>query len=312
MRGRNAAARDPMGDTASKAGSHAPPLKALPAFEAALRLGSFAMAADELAVTPGAVSQQIRRLEDWLGVSLFVRGVRQVTPTPDGLGYYAIVRPALAQLAEASQTLRTSHSLTVRLSMPPGLAAKWFARRMQAFALRHPSIALQLSSSAALVDFQRDPIDLAIRHTDRPGDDLVYIPLFQDEARVYASPDYVQRIGMTTPADIGKATLLHNTLHPHWTRWALHFSALDSKGIEAILGTHFDQSLMAIEAAKRGQGLVLTSAILVEDELANGTLIELFDAPLSTGHCYYLTHRKMPLRRAVESLKAWLVEEAAA
>ncbi len=107
-----------------------PPLKALVAFDATMRTGSFSLAAAELFVTPGAVGQQIQKLEEWLGVALFVRQVRQVQPTEDALGYWKRIQPALAQIADASHRLRERRNSAVVLSMPPGFATKWFASRM--------------------------------------------------------------------------------------------------------------------------------------------------------------------------------------
>ena len=107
-----------------------PPLKAIIAFDAAMRTSSFSLAAAELFVTPGAVGQQIQKLEEWLGVSLFVRQVRQVQPTEAALGYWKRIQPALAQIVDASNKLRDSRSMAVSLSMPPGFAAKWFTSRM--------------------------------------------------------------------------------------------------------------------------------------------------------------------------------------
>ncbi|MFP3582642.1 LysR family transcriptional regulator [Paraburkholderia sp. SIMBA_055] len=104
-----------------------PPLKALIAFEAAMRLGSFTLASQELNLTPGAVGQQIHKLEDWLGIALFVRQTRQVTPTEDGRAYFVQIEPALSELIRASYRIREGRGDGVRLSMPPSFAAKWFA-----------------------------------------------------------------------------------------------------------------------------------------------------------------------------------------
>ncbi|MDR3452118.1 MAG: LysR family transcriptional regulator, partial [Rhodoferax sp.] len=182
-----------------------PPLKALHYFDAAMRLRSFSLAGEELSVTPGAVGQQIRKLEAWLGLTLFTRQVRQVLPTPDGLAYWARIQPALAQIADASRTLRDSHSHSARLTMPPTLAAKWFARRMPDFVARHPLTALHLSSSTQMADFNHEPIDLAVRYFDGQDPTLEVHLLYADQVRVFCSPGYLARIGVQSPADLGKA-----------------------------------------------------------------------------------------------------------
>lgn len=285
-----------------------PPLKSLVSLEAAMRLGSFSLAADELGVTPGAVGQQIQKLEAWLGVPLFVRQIRQITPTAEGRAYFAQLQPALAQIVQASRRLREGRHRGVRLSMPPSLAAKWFAPRMADFLIAHPGIALDLSTSTAFVDFELDAVDLAIRYFDGVDAALEVRLLYADAARVYCSPAYARRLKLKRPADLVRATLLHNTLHPHWAAWLKRFGAMTAAQIDAIAGIHVDQSVIAIETAIRSQGVVLTSAVLTEADVANGSLIEPFDLalPLPTG--YYLVHpRASELRTDAAALKAWFV-----
>jgi len=288
-----------------------PPLKALLCFDAAVRLNSFSLAADELNVTPGAVGQQIRNLEQWLGVSLFTRQIRQVQPTPDGQAYWAQIQPALTQIIEASHALRDRHNNNVWLNMPPSLAAKWFARRMAGFLESHPGVALHLSSSIALTDFSSERVDLAIRHFDGRAPELEVELLHQDDARVYCSPAYVEQMGLRDPADLCRAMLLHNTLHPHWPEWLQRFAGIGEEEGRRIPGIHFDQSLMAIEAARRHQGVVITSEWLTQEEVASGVLIEPFAQRLPLSKGYYLVQPKHSiLRPTVQALKEWLIEQA--
>lgn len=288
-----------------------PPLKALLCFDAAVRLNSFSLAADELNVTPGAVGQQIRNLEQWLGVSLFTRQIRQVQPTPDGQAYWAQIQSALTQIIEASHALRDRHNNNVWLNMPPSLAAKCFARRMAGFLESHPGVALHLSSSIALTDFSSERVDLAIRHFDGRAPELEVELLHQDDARVYCSPAYVEQMGLRDPADLRRATLLHNTLHPHWPEWLQRFAGIGEEEGRRITGIHFDQSLMAIEAARRHQGVVITSEWLTQEEVASGVLIEPFAQRLPLSKGYYLVQPKHSiLRPTVQALKEWLIEQA--
>lgn len=280
-------------------------------FESAIRLNSFSLAADELCVTPGAIGQQIRNLEQWLGVALFTRQIRRVVPTADGLAYWARIQPALAQIVEASEALRDRHDQGVWLSMPPSLAAKWFARRMSGFLQVHPHIELHLSSSTAVADFANERVDLAIRHFDGQSPELSAQLLLPDEMRVYCHPDYAAALALNSAADLHRATLLHNTLHPHWPQWLERFAGMSGVQIDALAAIHFDQSLMAIEAARRGQGVVITSQWLVEEEIASGTLVEPFAQrlPLAKGY-YLLQSRQSALRPAVQALRTWLAGEA--
>jgi LysR family glycine cleavage system transcriptional activator len=285
-----------------------PPLKALLCFDAAMRLDSFSLAADELNVTPGAVGQQIRNLEQWLGVSLFTRQIRQVQPTPDGQAYWARIQPALVQIIDASHALRDRHNNHVWLNMPPSLAAKWFARRMAGFLEHHPEVSLHLSSSVALTDFSSERVDLAIRHFDGHAPELEVELLHRDDARVYCSPAYIAQFGLRAPEDLRKATLLHNTLHPHWSEWLRRFAGIGDEQGRAISGIHFDQSLMAIEAARRNQGVVITSEWLTQEEVASGVLVEPFEQRLPLSKGYYLVQPKHSiLRPTVQALRAWLL-----
>lgn len=276
-----------------------------------MRSNSFSIAASELHVTPGAIGQQVRKLEQWLGVRLFSRQVRQVIPTAEAIAYWRRIQPALAQIAEASRGLRERRRSGVRLSMPPSFAAKWFTRRMAHFLTRHPEVELQLSSSATPVDFEREDFDLAVRYFDGQDVQLDATLLARDEARVYASPAYLARHRLRRPADLVRATLLHTTILPLWTQWLERFGKLRAARIAAIPGIHFDQGLMAIEAARQGQGLVLASPLLTEDELARGELIEPFHHRIAVSGAYYVVHpRRATLRPAAMHLKQWLLDEA--
>ena len=292
------------------------PIKALLAFDAAMKHASFSLAAQELHVTPGAVGQQVKNLEDWLGTPLFVRSVRQVQPTAQALAYWASVGPALARIAQASEELRAQQAQQVRqqanavwLSMPPTLAAKWFAPRMAAFLQHRPDVSLHLGATTALSDFDSEPVDLAIRYFDGKDPALRSTLLYPDEARLYWAPAYARRLRLKAPDDLARATLLHTTLLPYWKPWLQRFSGLGAERIDAIAGQHFDQSMMALETARHGQGVVLSSAILTEVELREGWLVEPFPGMrLAVGKGYYLVQRKgVALRPAARALKEWLV-----
>ena len=292
---------------------NAAPLKAILVFDAVMQHKSFALAAQALHVTPGAVGQQIQKLEEWLGAPLFVRAVRQIEPTADAQHYWSVVQPALARIQQASEQLRLRQSSEVWLSMPPTLAAKWFAPRMAAFLQARPDVSLHLSASVDVVDFGRDRVDLAIRHFAGNSADLQAELLYADEARLYCSPAYARKLGLREPGDVARATLLHNTLLPHWPEWIKRYTSITAAEARAIPSLHFDQSMMAIEAAVHGQGVVLSSAILTQAEIRDGTLIEPLPIRMPVGKGYYLVHSKhSPLRPAAQALKDWLLAQAAA
>jgi len=280
-------------------------------FDAVMKHNSFTLAAEELHVTPGAVGQQIQKLEEWLGVALFTRMIRQIQPTAEAMHYWAAVQPALARIQHASEELRLSQANEVWLSMPPTLAAKWFAPRMAGFLAQRPDISLHLSATTAISDFERERVDLAIRYFDGEDGALESALLCRDEARLYCSPAYVKKHRLKTPDDLVRATLLHTTLQPHWQSWLRRFSGLADVQINAIPSLHFDQSLLAIEAARFGQGAVLSSAILTEAEVRDGLLCEPFEwrLPLTKGY-YVVHHNGSPLRPAAQALKQWLLQVA--
>lgn len=284
------------------------PIKSLLVFDAAMKHNSFTLAAKDLHVTPGAVGQQIGKLEEWLGTPLFTRSVRQVTPTSEALNYWATVQPALSRILQASDALRQRQSHEVWLSMPPTMAAKWFAPRMADFLSQHPDISLHLDTSTALADFHRDRVDLAIRYFDGADPELTAELLYRDEARLYCSPAYAKELKLKTPDDLKRAMLIHTTFHPHWLQWMERFSHLSAAQVKAIPGLHLDQAIMAIEAARRSQGVVLCSALLTEVEVEDGSLIEPFEGRLELSKAFYVTHHKATaLRPAALALKKWLL-----
>lgn len=284
------------------------PLKSISYFDAVMRTGSASIAAEQLFVTPGAVAQQIRKLEAWLGVPLFIRTIRKLTPTQEAISYWEQVRPALLQLDTASLTLRNRHEQEVRLSLPPAFANSWFARRMPDLPRHDPQLKLHLNASTRLVDFGQDSCDLAVRHCDGNVRGLIAELLLPDEVRVYCSPTYREQLRLRAISDLPRATLLYTTSHAHWSEWFSQVG-LPHEGVSS--GLRFDQPELAIDAARRSQGLVLTSPWLVEDALQQGQLVQLFEATVSVGKGYYLVHRKdAPLRAPAERLREWLLKSA--
>lgn len=285
-----------------------PPLKALLAFDAAMKHNSFVKAAHDLSVTPGAIGQQIQNLETWLGTTLFVRTVRQIRPTASALSYWADVQPALSKIHSASYTLRNKQSNEVKLSMPPSLAATWFARKMGDFMKLHPDVVLRLNASTELADFTREPDELAIRYFDGCDPALNVRLLSCDEARLYCSRDYAARLKLASPDDLIRATLLHSTMHPHWNTWLKEFSCLTADQVAALPVQHFDLSLVAIDAARQGRGVVLSSKLLTEEEIEQGSLFEPFACRLPLSHAYYVVHQhNVNLHPAAKIVAAWLL-----
>lgn len=289
-----------------------PPMRSLVAFEAAARHLSFTKASAELYVTPGAVGQLIHRLEDWLGTRLFHREVRKVSLTEAGAAYFGRISTALGQISHASMLLKQRRHNEIRISMPPSFARKWFVPRMVRFMDLHPEISLSVDASAALVDFASESIDVAVRHFKAQESTKLDVELLLvDELRVYCSPIYCEKLGLYDSDNFAKATLLATQIHPYWERWLEQFTRLSMQDIGGIPKISFDASHLAIDTAMHHQGVVLTSASLVEHEIASGELIEPFEAQLSVDEGYYLVGPKgsFALGGAVEALRLWLREE---
>lgn len=287
-----------------------PPMKALLAFEASVRLGSFLKAADELNVTAGAISQQIKKLEENLGVILFLREIRKLTVTEIGLKYYQMVVPALQQIHNAGQKIRHTARRHLSISMPPSLASKWFSPRMAKFLTQFPDIDLYLNATSSLVSFNSDEIDLAIRYCDQQDKQKDWILLSDDVCGVYCHPDYRVHNNIKRPEDLLRATLLHTTMHPYWATWLHHNSSLTHEQIDKLAGIYFDQTLLAVEAAKNQQGMLISHQVLVGNELTNNDLVMAFPIPYHSKKGFYLLQNKnYSSHKNITEIIQWLCDE---
>lgn len=279
------------------------PLKAIASFDAVMRTGSAKLAAESMFVTPGAVGQQVRKLEDWLGIQLFIRSVRKLQPTEEAMHYWQQIQPALAQIDQTHTSLMGKFVFDVSLSLPPASASTWFARRMPDLIQRLPDLQLHLNANAEAVDLCTGNYDLAVRHFDGQDDKLHSRLLLSDEARVYCSPQYREQLQLLALEDLRRATLIHTTSHANWARWLAQSGAFSSGKVS---GLRFDQSELAIDAARRGQGLVLTSPWLIEEDLECGRLVQLFGHTLITGKGYYVVYgMDRPLSAGGKALYEW-------
>lgn len=287
-----------------------PPLNALRTFEAAARHVSFIHAAEELAVTPGAISRQVKALEQWLGAPLFRRAHRQVSLTPLGRSYLEAVSEPLEALALATdRASRREATRPLAIYCYPTFALRWLVPRWGRFYDAHPEIDVQLTTSLQPVDFSRDDYDAAIRVGDRleaqPG--LTAVHLVDVELIPVCSPAVAQ--GLNEPADLADATLLHDAPRPHdWRRW------LSVAGVDAVdpdAGPRFDSLNLSIQAAIGGVGVGIAIRALVEEELAAGRLVQPFGPSRLSSRPFYLTypsHRARDKRLAV--FADWLKAEA--
>jgi LysR family glycine cleavage system transcriptional activator len=282
-----------------------PPLHALRAFEAAARLESFSRAADELHVTHGAVSHQIRALEEFLGAPLFSRNGRRVVLTGDGRLFADRVRAALRDIGDAADSLRRpgrANRLTV--SLLPSFAARWLMPRIGRFMAAHPEITVNVHTSAALVDFERDEIDIAIRFGMGDWPRVEAEKFMDDEYFPVASPRFHRGRLPARPADLSQYALITSDDEP-WTPW---FKAAGLKLAEPQ-GPIFTDSGMVVQAAIDGRGIALVRRSIAEGGLAAGTLVRLFDVAIKASGSYYLVRPRGAAPQKVLAFRAWMLEE---
>lgn len=293
-----------------------PPLLSLRAFEAAARHGSFVKAGDELALTPAAISHHVKLLEAHLRTVLFTR-------LPRGLALTEAGRACLPGLTAGFETLDRSLA-SVRaeriagplvISMLPSFAAGWLVGRMPRFRARYPEIDLHVRAETAIVDLDREGVDLAIRYGTGRFPGLRAIAFLQEDAFPVCAPSLVG--GMRPPrriAEVRRHTLLHDSgarRNEPWINWGpwLHEAGLDD--VDLARGLHFTDSAVLYQAAIAGQGIAIGRSVLVGDHLAAGRLVRPFGVPRRVAHGYYLVARARSSPK-VEAGIRWLLDEAAA
>lgn len=286
-----------------------PPLNALRAFEAAARHLSFSRAADELSLTPSAISHQIKGLEDLLGVKLFERRQRRVMLTSAGGRYYPAMRQAFDQMNAATEDLRaedTAGPLTVNVL--PTFAMRWLVPQLSAFQKRHPEIEVRMTTNVEAIDFNRVEADAAIRYGVGGWPGLTAKLLLREEIVPVCSPSLLEgRPRLKTPADLVHYPLLHDVNRPDtWRQW---LTAVGEDTVDPDRGLKLDTTNLAVQGAIQGLGIVPVNPSLVRPELDAGTLIEPLDFHLSVKGGYYLVY---PVGREnrprLKAFETWLTE----
>lgn len=248
------------------------PLTALRTFESAARLGSFKAAAEELNVTPTAVSHQIRSLEDWLGMPVFERLGRGVRLSEAGERLQASMHGALLDISRSVEALRpVPHDDSLSLSTTPAFAALWLIPRLGRFYQRHPGIRVRIETSNVLVDLQRDSsLDMAIRCGFGDYPQLLEIPLMQEHFSAYGTPGLVARLPEHTAELIGVAWTTPQPGLPDWPEWN---AVAGEAWLQHSVRRDYPDEHYALQAAISGQGLVMASSVLASDSLASGLLV---------------------------------------
>ncbi len=289
-----------------------PSLNGLRAFEASARHMSFTRAAAELNVTQTAISHQIRRLEDQLGIPLFIRGNRVLMLTHAAQTYLPAVRKAFEDLRRATAVLhRPSQEGLLTVSTTASLATKWLVSRVAAFQDANPGIEIRITTSAHLVDFQREEVDMAVRFGRGTWPGLQARWLMAEDLFPVCSPALLAGTkSLRQPEDLAFHTLLHTTVsREDWQLWLT--AAGLPLSIAARRGLMFDQGFMAVQAAMEGLGVALGRTHLVEADIAAGRLIVPFDMVLPQDAGYYVVSPEATAAAPKITLfRDWLIASA--
>jgi LysR family glycine cleavage system transcriptional activator len=296
-----------------------PALNALRAFEAAARHLSFTRAAEELNVTPGAISQQIRQLEEFAGAPLFRRTGRQVLLTDAGQAALPLLTSAFEMMAEAVHHMRApARRDRLMISSAPSFAAKWLAPRLERFQEQNPEAEVWVSADMAMTDFNSSDIDLALRHGKGMYEGLRTEKIMSESVLPVCSPDLLKGPHpLRTPADLAHYTLLHDESpendpsRPDWNAW---LKARGVTTVDAHRGPRFTQSSLVVEAAASGRGVALAKFAIASGDLERGRLIAPFaDGASDIDFAYWIVYPKWRTpSKLARTFMAWLKSEAQA
>ncbi|MEM1409579.1 MAG: transcriptional regulator GcvA [Pseudomonadota bacterium] len=270
-----------------------PPLNALRAFEAAARHLSFSRAADELAVTPGAISQQMRILEDWIGVPLFKRDPKGITLTDAGQAALPHMREGFDRLLTGTRLMQAGRGPSrVNVSVAPSFASKWLVPRLDHFQALQPEVDVYVHADMEVVDFATSDVDVAVRFGKGQYEGLVSECLMSESIVPVCAPSL--KAGdkpLTEPNDLKGHNLIHDDSDgvPTWPMW------LRAAGVESEIGNRglrFSQSSLVIEAAVAGKGVALAKYALAEADLESARLVIPFRHETPTDFAYWLVYRE--------------------
>ncbi len=294
-----------------------PPLNSLRAFEATARHLSFSRAAEELNVTPAALSHQVAGLESFLGERLFNRSARTISLTPAGELLYPGLNAAFAQIRQSvERVMETGDGQILVVSAPPGLTAKWLVPRLHRFLAAHPELDVRVSASLTLASFAGDGVDVAIRNAAGPFPGLWSRKFLEIETLPVVSPRLVEQYGpLETPDDLARFPIIHDDSLgrmfglPTWLDW---LRAAGAEHVDLSRGLHFSSADHAIEAALEGAGVLLGVRSLAMDDERLGRLMFPFSLSLPSERAFHIVcpdgHETRP---KIAAFCAWITEETA-
>ncbi|PJD01759.1 LysR family transcriptional regulator [Enterobacter mori] len=290
---------------------HLPPLQTLRAFEATARLSSMTLAAAELHVTHGAISRQIRKLEEHLGFKLFFRLTRQIILTDKGAEFHHVVTRLLSDLVRESERLRGRNLIkSLRISTTVSFASKWLAQRLSQFSQRYPEFDIQLDVTDINVDLNDGQVDAAIRYGLGNYRDVSSERMFDETVTPVCSPGFLEKHnGLTEIKELFNCILLHEyKMQANWQAW---FEMAGERNFSCHQGPLWTLGSMATEAAIRGEGIALGRSVLIADDVAAGRLVIPFPQyKLKAERGYDLVYRPDDKHTfKITILRQWLTEE---
>ena len=270
-------------------------------------------AANELAVTPAAVGQQVRMLEEHFGSALFERQGRKLVLTEAARAVLPNIKDAFDRLAQAANHLReTRHADLVTITLPRSFTAKWLIPRIEAFSMAHPEVDLRLDTTDRLVDLLRENVTLGIRYGSGRYPGLDATLLMADEVFPVCSPSLIRMRKLREPDDLAHFKLIHDTTmeshtsFPTWTTW---LKAAGARRVDARRGLRVNSPVMALQAAIDGQGVALARSVTAADDLREKRIIRPFRFACATNYSYYLLYPAgLPLSQAASAFCRWIKE----
>ena len=288
-----------------------PPLNPLRAFEAAGRLRSIRRAADELSVTAGAVSRQVRSLEAHLGLRLFRRDPREIILTVEGEQYLEAVSRHLDGLRDATEQLTGKRNVEIlRIHAYTTFAMKWLIPRLGSFLGDNPTTEVRLTTSNEAVDFEREKIDGAVRLGDGMWPGVERDRLIANELVPLCSPAFRRQHNLRNIEDLGRLRLLHTLVRPD--DWKLWLDAAGARTVDPYAGDKFASSTLAYQAVLQGQGVMMAQKVFFSEDIRARRLVQPFGPALDRGaYTYYFLYPRNRLRSPVfRQFRSWLLDQA--
>lgn len=290
---------------------HLPPLRALLAFETTARHLSVGRAAEELCISPSAVSHQLRTIEDYLGVKLFHRTTRTIQLSDAGYNYLQLVTGGLDRIATATQDIVDAGFTDVlTIQCPPSFAPAWLVPRIGRFMACHPDIDLRIRARPDPVDLLRSAVDLEIRYREGETVGLVVEPLLSEAIVPLANPSLVSRLRGKSPQEaLSSTAIIHSERSSqNWTAW---LRAQNITGVNVARGLRFDRAYLSIQAAIDGFGVALESTVFAARAIETKQLIRLFPKlPEPTVMAHFLVYSEANAQLPkIRKFKDWIIRE---